>query len=247
MPPKLLAVFYHIWCPAGTDMWRLLVDEQVKRLQRSGLPCNADVFCCITGPQHAAIREFIAGHDWISVLHATADEGNYEGETLSRLHDACLARPDLKGVAYIHTKGISHFQNSTPGTFRAVNSWRHFLEWGTMDRWRDAVMALQTVDAVGVNYRNSPWPHFSGNFWWAHPRYLRTLAAPLHRPLQTPADVAVDPQTRQRISYEQWLGTNNPTVLSFYDFPFHIPGKDWTFGFDLYRDDIFPLYERNGM
>ena len=44
------------------------------------------------------------------------------------------------------------------------------------------------------------------------------------------------------------MGANDPAVLSFYDFPFHVsPPADWTFGFDLYRDDIFPLYEQNGL
>ena len=27
-------------------------------------------------------------------------------------------------------------------------------------------------DACGVNWQTEPGPHFSGNFWWATPRYL---------------------------------------------------------------------------
>jgi hypothetical protein len=130
--------------------------------------------------------------------------------------------------------------------FKAVNSWRHFLEWGTIDRWKDAIGYLQTNDAVGVNYRSSPWPHFSGNFWWARSTYIRELVPPSGRDMSAVRDVDVDAETAERLKYERWLGTNNPSVFSFYDFPFKISGQDWTFGFDLYRDDIYPLYEQNG-
>jgi hypothetical protein len=51
MPPKRYALFYHIWSPGGSDIWRLLVDEQIKRIVKSGIHHNADVFCCVTGPQ----------------------------------------------------------------------------------------------------------------------------------------------------------------------------------------------------
>ena len=248
MPPKRYAIFYHIWSPAGTDIWRLLVDEQIKRIVKSGLPYNADVFCCITGPQHAEIERMVRAYDWIKILGVTADESNYEGETLARLHAACSERTDLEAVCYVHTKGIRHFPGAAPDTMRAVNTWRHFLEWGSIDRWRDAVTHLQTVDAVGVNFRDSPWPHFSGNFWWARARYIRGLVQPIRGQIKTTRDIDThDEKTDERINYEKWLGMNNPKVFSFFDFPFHIPLRDWTFGFDLYREDIYPVYETAGL
>jgi len=45
-------VYYHIWAPADTDMWKLMVDEQIKRLYRSGLSKVATVKCAINGPRH---------------------------------------------------------------------------------------------------------------------------------------------------------------------------------------------------
>ena len=247
MPPKRYAVFYHVWSPGGTDIWRLLVDEQLKRLVKSGLPYNADVFCCITGPQHAAIEEVIRAYDWVEILSSTADESHYEGETLIKLHAACTQRADLDAVAYIHTKGIRHFPGAAPGTLRAVNSWRHFLEWGTIDRWRDGIIHLQTADVAGVNFRDSPWPHFSGNFWWARAAYIKGLVAPVrgYEPLRH--DLDADDNTLERTNYEKWIGLNNPKVFSFFDFPFHTQERHWAFGFDLYRDDIYPVYEQNGL
>ncbi len=247
MPLKRYAIFYHVWSPAGSDIWRLLVDEQLKRIFKSGLSFNADVFCCITGPQHAAIEAMIADCDWVTILKSTPDESNYEGETLSSIYEACNERSDLQAVAYVHTKGIRHMADATPRVFRAVNSWRHFLEWGTIDRWRDAIARLQTVDAAGVNYRDSPWPHFSGNFWWATASYIRTLPGPLSDKNAVANSLGLDAHTEERINYERWIGLKNPRVFSFFDFPFHIPGREWTHGFSLYLDDIYPVYETNGL
>ena len=44
-------VYYHIWAPTNTDMWKIMVDEQIKRLYRSGLPEIANVKCAINGLQ----------------------------------------------------------------------------------------------------------------------------------------------------------------------------------------------------
>jgi hypothetical protein len=214
---------------------------------QSSQPYDAKAWGVSSYPQHELIAETVASYDWLKVLVSTSDESGYEGETLSQLHDLCLERTDLQAVGYIHTKGIRHYPHATVQTFRAVNSWRHFLEWGTIDRWRDCISRLQGVDAVGVNFRDSPWPHFSGNFWWANASYLRTLDPPIQRRSETPRDTNSTEVTQERINYEMWVGLNNPTTFSFFDFPFHLPGREWTYGFDLYRDDIYPLYELNGL
>ena len=47
---KPMSVFYHIWSPAGTDLWQFIVDEQLKRLYRHGIHAHADIYCAISGP-----------------------------------------------------------------------------------------------------------------------------------------------------------------------------------------------------
>ena len=49
-------VYYHILAPANTDMWKIMVDEQIKRLYRSGLTKIATVKCAINGPQASRIK-----------------------------------------------------------------------------------------------------------------------------------------------------------------------------------------------
>jgi hypothetical protein len=227
MNRKPIAIFYHLWAPPTGDLWRLILDEQVKRMKRASLPNNADLYCCIAGQQKNAIAEFISDIDWLTVVTSTEDETAYEGLTLTALARACHERPDLSAVAYVHMKGISHFNATTPpGRFRAINSWRHLLEWGVIDRWRDAVGRLQASDLVGANFRPDPFPHFSGNMWWARADYVRRLPPPV--PGRLPVAANFDAVTASRVGYELWVGQASPRVFSFCDFPTRAAARHWT-------------------
>jgi hypothetical protein len=241
---KPIGLFYHIWCPAGTDIWRILVDEQIKRIDRSGLRSRAGIHCCISGPQHADIRRYVAEYKWINILQSTADESTFEGLTLGHLYEWCCNDPHAKYAAYVHTKGIRHFPTAGTDTLRAINSWRHMLEWGVIDRWRDAVKQLASADVAGINFRPDPRPHFSGNFWWANVAYVRRLPHPVAAAATPVAYIDGDAATLRRVTYEMWVGLGDPLVFSFGDFPWGIDGKDWTYGFDMYRDDVGHSYLR---
>ena len=47
----------------------------------------------------------------------------------------------------------------------------HFI----IDRWSECSSLLKEYDCVGVNLLPEPKPHYSGNFWWSHASYIRTL------------------------------------------------------------------------
>jgi hypothetical protein len=48
-----------------------------------------------------------------------------------------------------------------------------------------------------VNWRQDPFPHFSGNFWWAAPRHVASLPDSI-------GDGYLEP--------EAWLASNQPSV-----------------------------------
>ena len=56
-------VYYHVWAPADTDLWKIMVDDQIKRLYAAGLPQVATVKCAINGPQASRIKNFISLYD----------------------------------------------------------------------------------------------------------------------------------------------------------------------------------------
>jgi hypothetical protein len=176
---KHLAVYYHIWSPPRSAVWRFLVDEQLKHIFRSGVAPFAHIRCCITGQDHVQIAHFLREYPAVEIIESTADESQFEGTTLKHLYEACQTDDALDGVCYLHTKGITALSTiCSDQMFRYLNSWRHFLEWGVLDHWQDAVAKLDRHDVAGVDYQAYPWPHMSGNFWWAKPM---SRASPIRR------------------------------------------------------------------
>jgi len=133
-------VYYHIWSPADTDLWKIMVDEQIKRLYRSGLPEVATVKCAINGPQASRIKQFVSLYDWINIIGCRDSDEEYEGFTLKHLYEDCVNERATK-VMYFHTKGISHMcgvrDQYSDRKVRAINSWRHLMEWGCIDKWKE--------------------------------------------------------------------------------------------------------------
>ncbi len=105
---------------------------------------------------------------------------------------------------------------------------------------------------VGVNYRNTPWPNFGGNFWWADPSYVRSLILPevaafpegdFDFVVQTGA---VRQSIIQRLNFERWIGLGAPRAFSFYGHPFKVQGLSLDFH-DLSSHDIEPYYRHQEM
>jgi len=254
-----LSVFYHIWSPADTDLWKFLVDEQIKRLYRSMLHLHADIYCAISGPSAQHISNFVSLYDWIQILEVSPNDQEFEGLTLKKLYEHVCDQPEKQAVMYFHTKGISHMSGKSPlcnmsginndRMFRSVNSWRHQMEWGVIDQWQEALGKLNDHHVAGVNYCLSPWPHMSGNFWWARADYIRTLEHPtLGLYKQEQGDFGLV----ERMKYEKWIGTNQPKCFSLHNVPFSYdtqgiepdiaPQPFEPQNFWLYRDDIGPHF-----
>ena len=85
-------------------------------------------------------------------------------------------------MLYLHSKGITsvdnHLKYGDASVFKNYYYWRHFLNWGVIEKWKDCVLALSSHDLAGVNYFDEPSRHFSGNFWWANSSYIRNLPDP---------------------------------------------------------------------
>jgi hypothetical protein len=185
------------------------------------------MYCAISGPLATRIAEYVSLYDWIKILEVSPDDQEYEGLTLKKLYEHVHTLTDKQAVMYFHTKGISHMSGQSslcqvPGInndrmFKSLNSWRHQMEWGVIDKWREALVKLNDYHVAGVNYSASPWPHMSGNFWWARADYVRTLAHPtMGEYKKDEADFGVI----ERMKYEKWIGTGQPNFFSFHDAPF---------------------------
>lgn len=85
-------------------------------------------------------------------------------------------------VLYFHSKAMTahdkFFERMNVEKYKQNVYWRHYLNWGALEKWRDCVKALDNYDMAGVNYRTHPIPHYSGSFWWANSSHIRRLPDP---------------------------------------------------------------------
>jgi hypothetical protein len=101
----------------------------------------------------------------------------YERPTLLHMRKYSeIDREDTK-YYYLHTKGIRHF--GTP-TESFVIDWINMMLYWNIERWELAVKQLDISDTYGCNYQTKIQHincenHYSGNFWWATRKHIRTL------------------------------------------------------------------------
>ncbi len=191
--------FFHL-CTIGT--WREVIAEQLDRLIRSGLAERTRrIFVSVLGPEAAAgagiLRDALG--ERLEIVLQDIDPAPAERPILEWARRFCEeGEPLAAAVWYAHGKGVSpcHEGNSN------VAEWRHLMEHFSFDRWPDSLAALAGHDACGVNWHRSPRPHFSGNFWWATPRYVRLL----------PRSIGAAP-----FDPEAWIGMSEPSVSCLHE------------------------------
>jgi hypothetical protein len=174
--------------------WREVVEDQLTLMRASGLyEFTQNVFIGLLGPDPDA---FDYADDKLRVVYHYAGFGEYEFPTLTRLHALCGSfKPHGDElVYYLHTKGVF---TDTPQT----QAWRRYMQYFAIERHADCVRALADHDVCGVDWYSTPWPHFSGNFWWARADYVRTLSEPRSLPLVGCLDHT------GRHNCERWVGS----------------------------------------
>jgi len=186
--------FMHV---AMIGNWGPVLLEQFELLHASGLFARSKrIFVNLLGSQP---EQFPYSDSKIEIINVDRGMVEFEMPILRYLHQVCRDEECL--VWYIHTKGVSSGASNP-----SVHDWRRLMQHFVIERHQECIDALKTHDICGVNWSTAPWPHFSGNFWWAQSQYIRSLdtvsiGLPSDRTngLQEPA---VD-----RHFAEQWIGT----------------------------------------
>lgn len=261
----MIKVYYHAYTSSNLRVGLLMIDNQIRRLKRSGLFERADQLnVVIVGPHAREAEELIRLHGKFRILETCTDdkEEEFEGRTLKYLWRE--AQPGDK-IMYFHTKGVSYItgQNKvhgwiSPRNLRAVNGWRHAMEHFLIDDWRWQVSGLgPAYHTVGIILLFHPFYMYGGNFWWATGEHVRKQAEPIVWPghdyaaRQEKDSIDNDPRTISRMRHEQWIfshqdGSYYHCLFNMLDKPkddeFHICNSFW-----LYEDDLTPhvIRERN--
>lgn len=177
MTNKSIEIFYHVY---QFGNWQQTYQDQMHKIFSSGLnQASQKINICVVGglnlpfaPENAVVRHFV--------------ENNNEADTLRVLHSECVGSK----ILYIHTKGVT--KNSSN-----CNFWRLYMEYFLIENWKYSINFLKQHDCVGVNWKEKPIKHFSGNMWWSNLSYLKKL---------DPNKIS----NQNRMSCEFWIGLGNP-------------------------------------
>lgn len=111
-------------------------------------------------------------HPKLLIINFSENIHLYELPTLQLLHRFSQDYVDTN-ILYLHTKGVSYSPDDV--RYKNILDWIQYMTYGLVQNYKHCVEALKTYDVVGCNRLESPFPHFSGNFWWANSNYIRTL------------------------------------------------------------------------
>lgn len=238
--------------------WQFIFYEIVEKIAVSGLlDAAGEINLCINGNLNSMlplIEPLLDINPKFKVKHVNPDPFKWEWPSLNAIkEDLNLNENNNDYIGYGHLKGLSRANTND----LIAKDWRDYLVYWTIERWSTNVTKLEEgYDGSGVNWFDFPFPHFSGNFWWATSKYLRTLT-----PLQDPSTfipgqvskLVRNFDTRKfeiltdktaRFESEAWVGSAFPAARMHeihaspsrngYNFPFHYNNR---YPPNQYRED----------
>lgn len=106
----------------------------------------------------------------IKIINCSKDKELYELATLNLLYSSLQYDKDNNyKILYLHTKGV------TRGNNPRINDWKYCMLYFLVENAQHCIALLDKYDTIGINHSLQPYPHYSGNFWWARSSYILTL------------------------------------------------------------------------
>lgn len=197
-------VFYHLACLGN---WQEVLKEQMLQLKLNGFQ-QINMTVLGTGEELITVNEICNELEVrVQIICHSPEVTQFEKPTLLAIED--YAKENKGYVLYLHSKGVSSPCDDTK------EKWRRLMMKELVDNWDYCVSHLPVYDIIGVNWRDMPpISHFSGNFWYASTRYLRSLLdfnEYYEKHLYQPSD-------HKRLCCEFWIssGSEMPRLLSIF-------------------------------
>lgn len=153
--------FFHI---ATIGNYKSVIEEIFNSICESGILLEINQLnICIVGNGDVNIK-----NNEKIIIHRLGDIGLYEFPTLQILENTAQISDD--NLFYIHTKGVGTENNE------CIDDWRKYMIYFIIKKYKKCNEELDKgFDVVGVDWRNEPVGHFSGNFWWTKSSYIKSL------------------------------------------------------------------------
>lgn len=147
------------------------VELFLEYIKKSGLMEKVEtIYLSIVGDDTEQLHT--VEHDKLKKIHSSPNVSDYELPTITRLFEHCTTHPNDR-ILYLHTKGVGKEVNL------CIEDWVHYMLYFLVEKHEDVIVQLDTHTTVGVDLRQEPVLHYSGNFWWANASFITTLPHPM--------------------------------------------------------------------
>ena len=156
---KIYGVFY-ICC---IENYLDIIKDQIKKLLESNLYENTDKILCFVCNMKYDCINYLKNFNKIEIISTT--QNLYEKYAINNF------RNYINGdyyLYYFHSKSVSR-------TEQCYIDWRNLCDYFILKKWRLLIELLNYYDCVGINLKNFPKKHFSGNFWWSKSDHINKL------------------------------------------------------------------------
>jgi len=180
--------------------WKTILEEQIQLMKKNGLyeSCT-EIFATIYADDKEncnKFREIINIEDNLKKWKIVElEQNNYEFDALKFLKK--YSEDKHAYICYFHLKGVISEQIE-PNI--GVPTWRKYLNYFTITKWKDNVEHLKDNDVVCVDWSFNDMHQryvLGGHFFWTKSEYIRTLGEPVN--------------DENRFLSEIWI-TSNPNV-----------------------------------
>lgn len=134
------------------------------------------IFICFIGNDTIPIKEDdiikYNHNNNIKIIKLSNNLSDYEIPTLNFLYDFCMKNPTYN-VLYLHTKNVGKEINL------CIEDQIEYMLYFLVAKWEKCIHNLLEYDTCGVDLRNEPTLHYSGNFWWSTANNIISLPNPI--------------------------------------------------------------------
>lgn len=111
-------------------------------------------------------------HEKIIIINYSDNHYLFEMPTINLIRTFCEYNDNCE-ILYLHTKGISYYDNKY--LTDCIADWKNMMLYFLVNKYANCFDLLKKYDVIGCNYTQQPFNHFSGNFWWATSNYIKNL------------------------------------------------------------------------
>jgi hypothetical protein len=129
-----------------------------------------NIFICYVGEDQLTL-DLEDTDDKIKFVKVSNNLQDFELPTQQYMYKFCSNNPNYN-ILYLHTKGITGEINE------CIEDWVAYMTHFCVNKWKDCIEKIQNYATVGVDLRDFPTLHYSGNFWWATSNHIVSLPEP---------------------------------------------------------------------